>query len=149
MIFESSGMPVPTEEEVRFEAKEMVARNGWGVPIILAVNKIRDPYWREAIARCLLEKWQQMVVNKDEQVFYLDGDGNGIYCWLEAESDFKRVIRSSTAEQVACEQDLPAPVAPHPIAIKAKVPQVVNNYYINQNFGPITTIEQSHVAYHQ
>ena len=90
MIFESSGMPIPSEEEVRFEAREMVRRNGWGVPIILAVKKIADPYWREAIARCLLEKWQQLLSNKDEQVFYYDGDGNGIYYWLDAESDFRR-----------------------------------------------------------
>ena len=69
MIFEPSGMPAPSNEEVRNEAREMVARNGWGVPIILAVKKIANPYWREAIARCLLEKWQQMVANKDEQVF--------------------------------------------------------------------------------
>jgi len=148
MIFESSGMPIPSEEEVRFEAREMVRRNGWGVPIILAVKKIADPYWREAIARCLLKKWQQLLSNKDEQVFYYDGDGNGIYCWLDAESDFRRVIRSCTAEQVEAEH-LPAPVAPQPITIKRPAPQVVNNYYINQNYGPITNIEQSYVTCHQ
>ena len=138
MIFEPSGMPIPTEEEVRMEAKELVAHNGWGVPIILAVKKIADPYWREAIARCLWKKWQQLLANKDEQVFYYDGDGNGIYCWLDAESDFRRVIRASTSEQVSAEQALP--FVPQPVAVvKRATPQVINKYYIQQNNAPIIT----------
>ena len=44
MIFESSGMPVPTEEEVQFEAREIVQRSGWGLPLIEALRKLRDPH---------------------------------------------------------------------------------------------------------
>lgn len=53
MIFEASGQPVPTEDEVRFEAREIVQRTGWGLPLIERLRKVADPYWREAIARCL------------------------------------------------------------------------------------------------
>lgn len=45
MIFEPSGQPIPSEEEVQFEAKEIVHRCGWGLPLIEALHKMRDPYW--------------------------------------------------------------------------------------------------------
>ena len=43
MIFETSGQPVPTEEEVQFEAQEIVQRSGWGLPLIERLKKIADP----------------------------------------------------------------------------------------------------------
>jgi hypothetical protein len=46
MIFETSGQPAPTEEEVQFEAQEIVQRSGWGLPLIERLKKIADPYWR-------------------------------------------------------------------------------------------------------
>ena len=67
MIFETSGQPAPTEEEVQFEAQEIVQRSGWGLPLIERLKKIADPYWREAIARNLLELWRELVRDKDEQ----------------------------------------------------------------------------------
>ena len=85
MIFETSGQPVPTEEEVQFEAQEIVQRSGWGLPLIERLKKIADPYWREAIARNLLELWRELV----------------------AEYDFGRIIRRCTAEQVEAEQAQP------------------------------------------
>ena len=66
MIFEPSGQPIPTEEEVQFEAREIVSRSGWGLPLIEALRKVRDPYWREAVTRCLMELWQNLVRDKDE-----------------------------------------------------------------------------------
>lgn len=104
MIYELSGMAAPTMEEVRFEARELVQRSGWGVPLILALRKIHNPYRREAIARSLMDRWNEMLRDRDEQTFYYDGDGNGCFCWIDAESDFMRVIRHSTAEQVDWEQ---------------------------------------------
>jgi hypothetical protein len=47
MIFEPSGLPVPTEEEVVFEAHEILQRSGWGVPLIERLRRIADHYWRE------------------------------------------------------------------------------------------------------
>ena len=39
MIFETSGQPAPTEEEVQFEAHEIVQRSGWGLPLIERLKK--------------------------------------------------------------------------------------------------------------
>lgn len=36
MIFEPSGQPIPSEEEVQFEAQEIVSRFGWGLPLLEA-----------------------------------------------------------------------------------------------------------------
>ena len=36
MIFEPSGQPIPSEEEVQFEAQEIVNRSGWGLPLSIA-----------------------------------------------------------------------------------------------------------------
>ena len=55
MIFETSGQPVPTEEEVQFEAQEIVQRSGWGLPLIERLKKIADPYWRKDHDPVLLE----------------------------------------------------------------------------------------------
>ena len=103
-IFEPSGLPIPSEEEVRFEAQEIVSRSGWGLPLIEALRKVRDPYWREAVARCLMENWVNLVRDKDEQTYYYDSDGDMRYCWMDAECDFSRIIRRSTHEQAAHEQ---------------------------------------------
>ena len=143
MIFESSGMPVPTEEEVRFEAKEMVTRNGWGLPLLEALRKVKNPYWREAVTRCLQQHWDKLLRDKNEQTYYYDMDGAVTSSWENADYDFSRIIRTCTAEQVECE-NMPAPVAPQPIAVKTRAPQVINNYYINQHNGPIIT--DSHVT---
>ena len=85
MIFETSGQPVPSEEEVQLEAQEIVQRSGWGLPLIERLKKIADPYWREAIARNLLELWRELVRDKDEQTYYYDMDGYMCYCWADAE----------------------------------------------------------------
>ena len=104
MIFEPSGQPFPSEEEVQFEAQEIVSRFGWGLPFLEALREVRDPYWREAVARCLMEYWQKLVRDKDEQTYYYDSDGDIRYCWKDAEYDFNRIIRRSTIEQVDQEQ---------------------------------------------
>ena len=103
MIFETSGQPAPTEEEVQFEAREIVQRSGWGLPLIERLKKIADPYWREAIARNLLELWRELVRDKDEQTYYYDMDGYMCYCWADAEYDFGRIIRRCTAERLRLE----------------------------------------------
>lgn len=148
MIFEPSGQPIPSEEEVQFEAQEIVSRCGWGLPLIEALRKVRDPYWREAVTRCLMECWQNLVRDKDEQTYYFDMDGDRRLCWMDAEYDFGRIIRKSTNEQVDQEQALPIPQPVQPIAVPVqKGAQLVNNYYyINQNNGPIIT--DSHVTIH-
>lgn len=140
MIFETSGQPAPTEEEVQFEAQEIVQRSGWGLPLIERLKKIADPYWREAIARNLLELWRELVRDKDEQTYYYDMDGYMCYCWADAEYDFGRIIRRCTAEQVEAEQALPTPPLPKPvplIAMPQKTPQIV--IQIQTNNGPIIT----------
>ena len=145
-IFEPSGQPIPSEEEVRFEAREIVQRSGWGLPLIEALRKLRDPYWREAITRCLMDKWNEQVRDKDEQTYYYDSDGDVRYCWMDAEYDFGRIIRRCTAEQVDYEQKpIPVPSTKgREVAVKA--PQKVINIYISQNNGPIIT--DSHVSLH-
>ena len=148
MIFETSGQPVSTEEEVQFEAREIVQRSGWGLPLIERLRKVADPYWREAITRCLMEQWRELVRDKDEQTYYYDLDGDIRYCWMDAEYDFGRIIRRCTAEQVDYEQKQPAPQTVQPIAMPVRSPQKVINIYINQNNGPITSIENSHVTIH-
>ncbi len=117
MIFEPSGLPIPSEEEVRFEAREIVSRSGWGLPLIEALRKVCDPYWREAIARCLMDYWLDLVRDKDEQTYYYDMDGDIRYAWMDAEYDFNRIIRRSTHEQVDMEQSIPAPEPPQPITV--------------------------------
>ena len=149
MIFEPSGQPIPSEEEVQFEAREIVQRSGWGMPLIEALHKVRDPYWREAVTRCLMELWQNLVRDKDEQTYYYDTDGDIRYCWMDAEYDFGRIIRKSTHEQVDQEQIMPIPVP----SVKEKMPalttrQTVYKIYIQKNYGPINTIENSNVSIH-
>lgn len=143
MIFETSGQPVPSDEDVLFEAKEIVQQSGWGVPLIERLKKIADPYWREAITRKLLERWREHVRDKDEMTYYYDMDGFMCYCWTEAEDDFGRIIRRCTAEQVEAEharQERPpvaTPVSPAPE--KKKAPQIVFNLHIHTNNAPIFT----------
>jgi len=146
MIFEPSGQPVPTEEEVQFEAREIVQRAGWGLPLIERLRKVADPYWREAVARCLMNQWNELVRDKDEQTYYYDSDGDIRYSWMDAEYDFCRIIRRSTAEQVDYEQNLPVAVPAQPVAVAANRPQQVINYYIQQHNGPIIT--DSNVTFH-
>lgn len=146
MIFEPSGQPIPSEEEVQFEAQEIVNRSGWGLPLIEALHKVHDPYWREAVARCLMECWQNLVRDKDEQTYYYDMDGDARYCWMDAEYDFSRIIRGSTNEQVDLEQAVPIPQTVQPVAVPIQKSAQVINYYINQNNAPI--INNSHVTIH-
>ena len=148
MIFEPSGQPIPSEEEVQFEAQEIVNRSGWGLPLIEALHKVHDPYWREAVARNLMEHWQNLVRDKDEQTYYYDSDGDIRYCWMDAEYDFSRIIRRSTHEQVDQERDLPIPQPVQPVALPVQKKNQVVNIYINQNNAPITTIENAHVTIH-
>ena len=143
MIFEPSGQPIPTEEEVQFEAQEIVSRSGWGLPLIEALRKMRDPYWREAVTRYLMELWQNLVRDKDELTYYYDSDGDVRYCWMDAEYDFGRIIRRSTNEQVDHEQAQPIPQPVQPVAVPATNSRPTVNIYINQNNGPI--IADSHV----
>ena len=152
MIFEPSGMPVPTEEEVRFEAREMVQRSGWGLPLIERLRKMADPYWREAVTRCLMTKWQELVRDKDERTYYYDADGDIRFCWMDAEYDFNRIIRKSTAEQVEREQIPSEPMALQPRYCYSQpaphVTQVIKhtNIHIQQNNAPI--ISDSNVTIH-
>jgi hypothetical protein len=146
MIFEPSGQPIPTEEEVQFEAREIVSRSGWGLPLIEALRKVRDPYWREAVTRCLMELWQNLVRDKDEQTYYYDADGDIRYCWMDAEYDFGRIIRRSAHEQVEVEQAMPVAQPAQTIAVPAVHPRPTVNIYIQQNNGPIFT--DSHVTIH-
>jgi len=150
-IFEPSGMPIPSEEEVRFEACEIVHRCGWGLTLIEMLRKVKDPYWREAVTRCLMDQWREMVRDKDEQTYYYDSDGDVRYCWMDAEYDFGRIIRKCTAEQVEAEAgslvESQEPKESTPAVWKTNVQPIINNYYIQQNNGPIIT--DSHVTIHQ
>ena len=141
MIFEPSGQPIPSEEEVQFEAKEIVSRCGWGLPLIEALRKVSDPYWREAVARYLMECWQNLVRDKDEQTYYYDSDGDVRYCWMDAEYDFGRIIRRSTSEQVDLEQVKPVP-QPQPVQpVVVPIPKNAQtvNIYIQHHSGNIIT----------
>lgn len=148
MIFEPSGQPIPSEEEVQFEAREIVSRCGWGLPLLEALRRVSNPYWREAVARCLMESWQQLVRDKDEQTYYYDSDGDIRYCWMDAEYDFDRIIRRSTNEQVDYEQAMPQPQPAQPVAVPITVPKNAPavNIFIQQHNGPIIT--DSHVTIH-
>lgn len=146
MIFEPSGQPIPTEEEVQFEAKEIVSRCGWGLPLIEALHEVHDPYWREAVARCLMEYWLNLVRDKDEQTYYYDSDGDIRYCWMDAEYDFGRIIRKSAHEQVDHEQTMQIPQPVQPIAVPVANNRQTINIYIQQNNAPIIT--DSHVTIH-
>ena len=157
IIFATSGMPAPSVEEVRFEARELLQRKGWGLPLIFALHKIRDPYWREAIARCLMDKWMEMVRNRDEQVFYCDSNGKWCYCWLEAESDFNSVIRQSTNEQAEAEQNSsPSPALPekekvvyHPTDIKQQIKELQSTIEtMKQNLNQYEMKEPTQVVNH-
>ena len=142
MIFETSGQPIPTEEEVQFEAREIVQRSGWGLPLIERLRKVADPYWRE------------LVRDKDEQTYYYDSDGDIRYFWMDAEYDFGRIIRRCTAEQVDYEQNQPAPQTIQLVyCLTSPAPSMmqVNKFYhvtIQENNGSITSIENSHVTIH-
>ena len=150
MIFETSGQPVPSKEEVQFEACELVQRSGCGMPLIESLRKMTDPYWREAVTRCLLEKWRELVRDKDEQTYYYDMDGDRRLCWSDAEYDFGRIIRRCTSEQVEVE-NMPIPaVQPvyHLTSMPAPISQVIKHIeiHIDQNNGPI--INDSNVTIH-
>ena len=144
MIFEPSGQPIPSEEEVQFEAREIVSRSGWGLPLIEALRKVGDPYWREAVTRCLMDKWNELVRDKDERTYYYDSDGDIRYCWMDAEYDFGRIIRRCTSEQVDMEQamPIPQPVQPVKVSVPKRKPEIA--IYIKQHNGPIIT--DSHVT---
>ena len=138
MIFEPSGLPVPSEEEVQFEAREILQRSGWGLPLIERLRKIADPYWREALTRWLMGLWREMVRDKDEQTYYYDSDGDIRFCWQDAEYDFGRIIRRCTAEQVERENARTSPTGQNSAAPVPPTPQKqVVNVYIQQNYGPI------------
>ena len=148
-IFEPSGQPIPSEEEVRFEAREIVQRSGWGLPLIERLHRMADPYWREAVTRCLMEQWQEMVRDKDEMTYYYDSDGDIRYCWMDAEYDFGRIIRRCAAEQVDYEQAQPAVQPVYRMTSPAPNITQVNTFYhvtIQQNNAPIIT--DSHVTIH-
>ena len=166
MIFETSGIPVPTEEEVQFEARELLQRSGWGLPLVERLRKIADPYWREAIARWLMERWCELVRDKDEQTYYYDMDGAIRYCWEDADYDFGRIIRASTNEQAEAEAEpmqrscgfeqssidatgsrLQQTAMMEVAAPKTPGQKIVNKYYIQTHNGPIIT--DSHVDIHQ
>ena len=132
IIFEPSGQPIPTEEEVQFEAQEIVNRCGWGR--------------REAVARYLMELWQNLVRDKDEQTYYYDTDGDVRYCWMDAEYDFGRIIRRSTNEQVDLEQAMPAPLPAQPVTVPVKNSPKGVSIIIQQNNAPIYI--DSHVTIH-
>ena len=146
MIFEPSGQPIPSEDEVQFEAQEIVNRSGWGLPLIEALRKMSDPYWREAVARYLMELWLNLVRDKDELTYYYDSDGDVRYCWMDAEYDFNRIIRRSTNEQVDWEQAMPVPQPVQPVTLPATNNRPSVTIYIQQNNGPI--IADSHVTIH-
>ena len=149
MIFEPSGMPVPSEEDVRFEAREIVQRSGWGMPLIEALRKMADPYWCEAVARCLLDKWRDMVRDKDEQTYFYDMDGDIRVCWADAEYDFHRIIRRCTDEQVAKEQQRTELQPVYCMTAPPAAVTQVNKFYqitIEQNNAPI--ISDSNVTIH-
>lgn len=151
MIFEPSGMPVPTEEEVRFEAREIVQRSGWGLPLIEALRKVQDPYWREAVTRCLMDKWHELVRDKDEQTYFYDMDGDIRFCWDDADCDFHRIIRRCASEQVDHEQALPAVQPVYCMTSPAPSITQVNKIYnitIQNNNGPVNLIEKSNVNIH-
>lgn len=148
MIFEPSGMPVPSEEEVRFEAREIVQRSGWGLPLIEALRKVQDPYWREAVTRCLMDQWHELVRDKNEQTYFYDMDGDIRFCWADADSDFHRIIRHCATEQVEVEYmpiPAPSPMKGKELARKAHA-QIIYNITIEQNNGPIIT--DSNVSIH-
>ena len=147
MIFEPSGQPIPSEDEVQFEAQEIVSRSGWGLPLIEALRKVRDPYWREAITRCLMDYWLNLVQDKDEQTYYYDSDGDVRYSWMDAEYDFNRIIRRSTHEQADQEQAMPIPQTVQPIAVPVQKSAPGVNIYIHQNNGSI--ILDSNVTIHK
>lgn len=141
-IFETSGQPIPSEEEVAFEAREMVQRSGWGLPLLERLRKVADPYWREAITRCLMDQWNELVRDKDEQTYYYDMDGDVRFSWADADYDFGCIIRRSTNEQADAEQAHPAP---QPVSVPVAVPVAVPaltlpkgaKIIIMQNHGPI------------
>ena len=146
MIFKPSGQPIPSEEEVQFEAREIVSRSGWGLPLIEALRKVDDPYWREAVTRCLMDKWNELVRDKDERTYYYDSDGDIRYCWMDAEYDFGRIIRRCTNEQVDQEQAMPIPQPVQPVTVPVPKRAPVVNIYIQQHNGTIIT--DSHVTIH-
>ena len=139
MIFEPSGQPIPSEEEVQYEAQEIVSRYGWGLPLIEALRKVHDPYWREAVARYLMGQWNELVRDKDEQTYYYDSDGDIRYCWMDAEYDFGRIIRKSAHEQVDLEQAVPVPQPVQPVAVPVQKRTSGVTIIIQQNNGPIIT----------
>ena len=144
MIFETSGQPVPTEEEVEFEANELLQRSGWGVPLIERLRKIADPYWREALARCLMERWRELVRDKNEQTYYYDMDGDLRYCWEDADYDFGRVIRASTNEQAEAEMALPSTTDPN-AQIKADNDKLrYENYQLKKQLETMAENEPKH-----
>ena len=146
MIFEPSGQPIPSEEEVQFEAQELVHRCGWGLPLLEALRRVSNPYWREAVARNLMDRWLNLVRDKDEQTYYYDSDGDIRYCWMDAEYDFDRIIRRSTNEQVDYEQTLPTPQPAQPVVVPAQKNAPAPQIIIQQNNG--TIIIDSHVTIH-
>lgn len=145
-IFEPSGIPIPTEEEVQLEAREIVQRTGWGLPLIEKLRKVADPYWREAITRCLMDQWDELVRDKDERTYYYDADGDIRYCWMDADYDFGRIIRRSTSEQVHWEQAISVPQPAQPVTLSIPKNAQGVHIYIQENHGPI--IADSHVTIH-
>ena len=147
MIFEPSGQPIPSEEEVQFEAQEIVNRSGWGLPLIEALRKMSNPYWREAVTRYLMECWLNLVRDKDELTYYYDMDGAVRDCWMDAEYDFNRIIRRSTNEQVDQEQAAPTPQPQQTVVVPVQKSAPRPMIIIQQHNGPIIT--DSHVTIHQ
>lgn len=103
IIFATSGMPVPTEEEVTFEAQEIVDSNNDPRSLLAAFRAIENPYLREALAWRALNYWHSLEKRLDERACYSDGDGNICFCWRDVDDAVKPIIKSALSEQVALE----------------------------------------------
>ena len=140
IIFATSGMPVPTEEVVNFEAQEIVDRHRDPRSLLAAFRAIENPYLREALAWRALNYWHSLEKQLDERACYSDGDGNICFCWRDVDDAVKPIIKSALSEQVALEavdnHEEPSVPTPQPIHKRAEAKSEIH-YHFYGNVGQV------------
>ena len=147
------GYPIPTQEELNFEVRDLLCHSESPFDIIHYINDIHCPYHRKALALLVPPQWHSMEQDGTPPAIFEDMDGYQRITWLNIDSDIRRIIKKANAEQVELEnQTTPQETLntqPMPLIIKGD-PQVINHYegahYENCTFINGTPTTQSPIV---
>ena len=100
-----------TEEELRFEAQDILRHADSPMYIIHCISKIACPYYRKAMATLVPLYWHDMEQQGREPAVFLDGEGDWRITWINIDCDMRSIVKKANAEQLQLEQ--PNPPTPY------------------------------------